>query len=106
MCPSILVGLLLVSVSVGANLKQTPNTILQAPDARHEIPELDTCSHDTNFPTETFTGNFSHGNPDIRSDKKNKAAWLVRLEFRKANGISACGGTVISQDLIITGKLL
>ena len=67
------------------------------------IVKLKSCNHDDNFPPD---GQRIAGKDRTRAPP-NSWPWIVRLEFFEPSGQPSgnCGGTIIADDLILTGKL-
>ena len=64
------------------------------------IVKLKSCDHDDNFPPD---GQRIAGK-DRKRAPPNSWPWIVRLEFFKPGAFHGhCGGTIIAEDLILTG---
>ena len=77
-------------------------TVTFAP-LKHQIkPKMQTC---------TGAQNFGAGGRIVgagaKPAKKNSWPWLVRVEMRSSRGgqFSMCSGTIISDDIILPGKI-
>ena len=67
-----------------------------------DIIELNSCDHSDNFQS-ADPGRIA-GNARTRAPP-HSWPWIVRLDFiTPGGGSSSCGGTIIGQDLILTGK--